>query len=191
MHFDKTQLPPACLNNLLSLVDKVLKPNVRILEVGCWTGWGTHNICTKIKPFNGIVDVVDTFEGSPNADLKPAQGENIKNIFINNLNEAKFENMVNIHQGKSQEVIPYLNNTYDLVFIDADHSYSNVTQDILNSMNLISHGIICGHDYDNDHYVEEHVEKDYVDGVHHGVTKAVKEIFDYYSVLGKIWWVPL
>lgn len=66
--------------------------------------------------------------------------------------------------GSSLEIIPsFENNFFDVVYIDGDHSYEAVKQDIINSIpKLKSGGYICGHDYDsfkkNDTYkaVNEH-----------------------------------
>lgn len=54
---------------------------------------------------------------------------------------------------------------FDLVFIDADHSYDMVKQDIESWYPKVRDGgILCGHDYCNP--------------AHRGVEKAVKEKFD-------------
>jgi len=52
---------------------------------------------------------------------------------------------------------------FDLVFIDADHSYDSVKKDILAWLPKVKRGgVLCGHDYGNPE--------------HGGVEKAVKEL---------------
>lgn len=62
---------------------------------------------------------------------------------------------------------------FDLVFIDADHSYEAVKEDIVLWESLVKpNGVLCGHDYgiDRDYGKDEKPR-------HPGVAKAVDEIF--------------
>lgn len=80
----------------------------------------------------------------------------------------------------SEKASKVVQNNLDLVFIDADHSYESVKQDIeLWAPKLKPKGILCGHDYATDAP---------------GVIKAVDEIFGEKIHLEKelessyIWW---
>ena len=67
---------------------------------------------------------------------------------------------------------------FDLIFIDGDHTYEAVKQDIqLWQPLLIPEGILCGHDYSERHYP--------------GVKRAVDEIFgeENIKLLGNNIWV--
>lgn len=81
---------------------------------------------------------------------------------------------------------------FDLVFIDADHTYRYIKHDIDNLFqNVRVGGILCGHDYEGLPFDERHVDSDYVDGKHHGVIKAVSERFNNVGTFqgSSIWWV--
>ena len=54
---------------------------------------------------------------------------------------------INFIKGDSTEIVPKLKHKYDLTFIDGDHEYETVKQDIENAMK-ISQVIVC-HDYGN------------------------------------------
>lgn len=71
------------------------------------------------------------------------------------------------------------NEKADFVFIDGDHRYEAVIDDIINSMRWLSpNGIISGHDYGHESWP--------------GVKQAVDEFFPgVVNVHGTIWWVDL
>lgn len=54
-----------------------------------------------------------------------------------------------IHHGLSKKILPsFLDNSIDTIYIDGNHSYDSVKQDIELSINkLIIGGFLCGHDY--------------------------------------------
>ena len=72
-----------------------------------------------------------------------------------------------IFRDKYQGVVPYM------VFLDADHSYQAVKEEIMWAKKL-GVEIICGHDYGNPNF---------------GVTRAVDESFpEGVEVKGMVWW---
>jgi len=60
--------------------------------------------------------------------------------------EGLYKN-INFIKGDSKEIVPNLKHQYDLTFIDGDHEYETVRQDIINSQK-ISKIVVC-HDYGN------------------------------------------
>jgi predicted O-methyltransferase YrrM len=87
--------------------------------------------------------------------------------FYNNDVQEKYKDRLIPIQGYSYAVANQISNSsLDLVFIDADHSYSAVKQDILAYMpKLKEHGILSGHDID-----------------YPGVNKAVTELRPSFDV---------
>lgn len=64
--------------------------------------------------------------------------------------------------------------TFDLIFIDAEHNYESVKFDIMNYLSKLNiNGIICGHDFSNEHP---------------GVVQAVKELLPDYKLTGNSIW---
>ena len=73
----------------------------------------------------------------------------------------------------TQASTQYNNNSLDFVFIDADHSYEAVKNDILHWYPKVKvNGMIGGHDE-----------------MHEPVSRAVKEIFGEYNVIGNCWYI--
>jgi len=65
--------------------------------------------------------------------------------------------------------------SFDMIFIDADHSYEAARADITNYLPLLrSGGLMCGHDYNKNHP---------------GVVRAVNEVFkDPHKGGAALWW---
>ena len=115
-----------------------------VLEIGCFNGISTSLFAYYAKE----VHAVDIW-------FSPQMNSNV----IPNYNNIKFI------QGNSANILPTLpDNYFDMIYIDADHSYEAVKNDITLSISkLKSDGYLCGHDYD------EHIKN--------GVFRAVNEIF--------------
>jgi len=62
-----------------------------------------------------------------------------------------------------------------MVFIDGDHSYKAVKQDIQTAINLLKPGgMLSGHDYNKDHWP--------------GTVEAVNELLPEVNEVDTIWW---
>lgn len=83
-----------------------LKPSNRILEIGTYTGYSAICLAQGLTP-NGLLHTIDN-----NPEL-----ENFaRQFFI----EAGLEKKIIQHTGQAIQVIPAINEIFDLVFIDAD-----------------------------------------------------------------------
>ena len=98
---------PIIMDETLEVIEKYLnknKPN-RILEIGTAVGYSA--ICfTQFLAENGVIDTIER-----EADRVEEAKKNIK------LTEV--EDKINIYEGDAVEILPTLNNQYDVVFIDA------------------------------------------------------------------------
>ena len=98
---------PIIMDETLEVIEKYLnknKPN-RILEIGTAVGYSA--ICfTQFLSENGVIDTIER-EADRVEEAK-------KNIQL-----AEVENKINIYEGDAVEILPTLNNKYDVVFIDA------------------------------------------------------------------------
>lgn len=90
---------------VLSMISKLIQPE-NILEIGTFTGYSTLCLAEGLKP-NGSIDTIDI-----NEELFDFQ----RKFF----NKSTYGNQIHQHLGNALEVIPELNKTFDLVFIDAD-----------------------------------------------------------------------
>lgn len=98
---------PIIMDDTLEVVAKILteiKPN-KILEIGTAVGYSA--ICfSEYLQENGKIDTIER----DTERVKEAR-ENIK--------KAEVEDKINIYEGNAVEILPTLNDEYDVVFIDA------------------------------------------------------------------------
>lgn len=129
-----------------SLIEKV--PNGgTIIELGVWKGRSLCSIADLITKKGLTVYAVDTFKGSKNEEEEHIEAEtaNIESIFKENM--KKFGISAKIYTMTSNEAAKRITEKFDLVFIDADHSYEGVLNDLENWIPKCR-GIISGHDWE-------------------------------------------
>ena len=98
---------PIIMDDTLEKIDEILtikKPN-KILEIGTAVGYSA--ICfSKYLSKNGKIDTIE-------------RDENRAEQARNNIKNMKLENKIFIFEGGAVEILPTLNDKYDIVFIDA------------------------------------------------------------------------
>ena len=107
---------PIIMDNSLEVVKKILikeKPK-NILEIGTATGYSAICFATILLKSGANKDLsssikIDTIE----LDEQRAQEA------IENINSINLIDIINVIQGNAVEVLPTLNNKYDIIFIDA------------------------------------------------------------------------
>ena len=105
----------------LSLLSKMIHPKT-ILEIGTYTGYATLCLAEGL-PANGILHTIDIKE-----ELIDLQRE-----FFD---RSGYGSQIVQHLGKAADIIPTLNTTFDLVFIDADkQNYSLYFDLVIEKMN--------------------------------------------------------
>jgi len=122
----------------------------KVLEIGVFKGDFLHFLNTNCK--TSSIDAVDLFEGyasSGDADGKNVVFYNLEKAYLELLNKYQGVEKIKIYKSNSTT---FLNNkednTYDIIYIDADHSYEAVKNDLKYAFNTIKDGgYIMGHDY--------------------------------------------
>jgi caffeoyl-CoA O-methyltransferase len=90
---------------LLQMISHLLQPR-RILEIGTFTGYSALCLASGLVP-DGVLHTIE---------LREADAQLARHFFDRSLYGSKIIS----HQGAAAEIIPTLNETWDLVFIDAD-----------------------------------------------------------------------
>jgi predicted O-methyltransferase YrrM len=90
---------------LLSMISKLVNPE-RILEIGTFTGYATLCLAEGLRE-NGRIYTIDI-----NLELEDMVRSNFKKSDLNS--------KIMYQIGDAKQIIPTLNETFDLVFIDAD-----------------------------------------------------------------------
>jgi predicted O-methyltransferase YrrM len=179
---------------------------VNILEIGSWAG-GSALVWTKaIDRFNagnGRVLCVDPWKSyislkdnnTPRFLYRQMESAlkngDIVRLFNHNIKAAGADDKVIPIRGGSKDVLPYLGKeTFDIIYIDGDHSYDGVISDLeLSGKLLKNNGIICGDDLElqfpqvDGAHNEAFKQHDFVvdplqdTSYHPGVARAVWEYF--------------
>lgn len=102
--------------NLLSMLSKMLQPK-QILEVGTYTGYSGICLAQGLVE-NGKLHTIDI-----NNEL-----ESMVRAFIE---EAGLTDKINFYAGNALSIIPTINETFDLVFIDADKKNYSAYYDLV------------------------------------------------------------
>ncbi len=113
------------LYGLDDLCKEFIKPNMNVLELGSHNGVST-NLFAKYANHVTCVDMANTI--------------GINNVVNTNTN-VTFHNMLFSDFFKTNT------SKFDLIYIDGDHTYESVLNDIENSLPLLTYnGVMCGHD---------------------------------------------
>jgi len=148
---------------------ELAEPCKRIIELGSYHGRSTRAMLDSSDAHIWCVDAWNLPPGGRKVSDKDLQ------IFLDNIGGERHRVAV-LRMLTSDAVGLLPTGCFDLVFIDADHSYQAVKFDILHYAPLLREGgILCGHDYGKGR---------------EGTIRAVDETLSNPSVLkkGVVWW---
>ncbi len=102
---------------ILSMVSKLINPK-NVLEIGTYTGYSALCLVEGIQP-KGKLHTIDT-------------NEELYDLQRKYFDKSGFGNQIIQHTGNALNIIPTIDKTFDLVFIDADkQNYPNYLEIIL------------------------------------------------------------
>jgi len=129
---------------ILSLISKIISPK-KILEIGTYTGYSAICLCEGMDK-DGILHTIDN-----NKELVKIQNKYFK--------KANLKDKIIQHSGDAKNIIPSIDEEFDIVFIDADkESYPEYYDLIINKVR--SGGIIIADNILWSGKILEKVEKD-------------------------------
>ena len=123
--------------------------DLKLLEIGVYKGEST-----SVFASSGIFDkifCIDPFEGKEEAiEELNDDWKTVKTQFYTN---TRHWDNISLHQNYSYNIHDkFPNESFDVIYIDGDHSYNSVIRDLkLYMPKLKKGGIICGHDYSDPH----------------------------------------
>lgn len=189
-----------------------------ILEIGSWAGGSAITWAEAIQCFNGgagrlvCVDpwklyfdpavVGKTFTSTIYFDVADAlEKEEIFPLFLHNIRASGQSELITPLRASSEEAFERLcQDSFDLIFVDGDHAYSRVLQDLEGAARLVKEGgILCGDDLELQLWqidraaVEEQLDQDCISpeggglSYHPGVTLAISEFFGTVSLWDGFW----
>jgi predicted O-methyltransferase YrrM len=90
---------------ILEMISKMIRPE-RILEIGTYTGYSAICLAKGLME-DGILNTIEI-------------NDELEEIITKYIQKSGFQNQINVHFGNALEIIPTLNEKFDLVFIDGD-----------------------------------------------------------------------
>lgn len=191
------------LDYLASLVER---QGMRVADVGAWKGMSTSVLGKLAKAMGGTVFAIDHWLGNAGTwNVTIARDFDVFSIFKNNLRILGLSDVVQVIRAASQDAIgQFADNSLDLVFIDADHCYAAIHDDIRLWLPKVRvGGILCGHDCERYYSALNKDERNAINAClhrddlpeiagHPGVIKAVYDVFgDDYGILpySSVWYV--
>ena len=157
----------------LNWLHKTAKTVNSILEIGSWKGRSTHALLSACP---GKVTSVDTFQGSidPRDDTnRQAKLIDVYSEFQKNVGSFNNLEVLRMTSKEAAAKCRQEGRTFDMIFIDAGHTYEEVQEDIALWKDM-ANIIISGHDY--------------LPYTWMGVCKAVDEVYPQRELCESIWY---
>jgi len=147
---------PGFRNNRLFGLNELIKENLDSKSVVCELGSHVGSSSALFAYYCKLVYCVDVWTYIKTDYIPEFENDFDKYVLAN------FNNVIKIKATTTQATENFENNSLNLVYVDADHEYESVKEDITNWLPKIKEGgFIAGHDY----Y-----------GIGNGVEQAVNEI---------------
>lgn len=96
------------VGGLLSAISRMIRPG-HILEIGVFTGFSTVCLAEGLAP-GGTIDAIEI-------------NDELEDVIREGYERAGIASLVNLHLGDARDIIPTLDATYDLVYIDANKRF--------------------------------------------------------------------
>ncbi len=178
------------------------REGMKVCEVGSWKGGSAETIGNIVKENNGTLYCVDNWKGNEGVpNHAEAKETNVYLEFGKNMEKCGLSGSITTLRSDSVDAAKLFPDGYfDVIFIDADHRYNHVKDDITAWMKKVKPGgILCGHDCEQyfsklpDHFqfmMTDYLESDMLSVYHPGVILALYEIFNDEYILhfpSKVW----
>lgn len=177
------------------------KEPLRILEIGTWKG-GSAAVMIVAAGRDVEMFCVDTWQGNAGEwNFEIAKNYDVGFMFLKNMTLLGFMDRVHMIRCESHQAVKlFKDKDFHMIFIDGDHRYEGVKQDIEDWWSKLKvNGIMAGHDMNVDYWdkpeeIDANIKEVTINQYHPGVTKAVYEMFGrgYYTRRkdeGTVWYV--
>jgi caffeoyl-CoA O-methyltransferase len=98
-------LSGAVQGRFLQMISSMIKP-CKVLEIGTFTGFSALCLAIGLQP-NGVLHTIEIREEDAT-------------ISQNNFNKSSYASQIKLHVGNAKDIIPTLQEEWDLIFMDAD-----------------------------------------------------------------------
>jgi predicted O-methyltransferase YrrM len=127
----------ASTKNIKYIFDKYITHPKSTMEIGVFEGRTTFWMINSYPSINRHV-AIDPFRG--NYEVDETILDIVKDRFLDNLSQCPQNSKIEFHESKSVDVLNLLNERFDFIYIDGDHTASSVLEDIVRCFQLIRPG---------------------------------------------------
>lgn len=142
------------IHALVNIIREKAKDGMVVIEVGVFHGDSVAGYVDTVRRYQGKILAIDWFKGSksvtpqfPQQAVAYYDDKDFEHIFWDNVRLTN-KDVVTVLKGDSVEMLNSLPaESADIIFIDGEHAYSKVYEDIKAALRVIKKdGILCGHD---------------------------------------------
>ena len=167
-------------NDMLSVVPKYGV----YAEIGVFKAEFSDILCNELQPRELVL--IDLFSGITNSGDKDGNNMelvNIGDVYKRLVNVSQRFPSLQVRKGDSSSILAtFPNNTFDMIYIDGDHSYEGVKKDLrMSYLKIKPGGWIMGHDFGIN---SEKTKNHYDFGVEKAVTEFCGNFAQCVTVLG-------
>ena len=127
----------ASTKNIKYIFDRHITHPKSTMEIGVFEGRTTFWMVDSYPSINRHV-AIDPFRG--NYEVDETILDIVKDRFLDNLSQCPHNSKIEFHESKSVDVLNLLNEEFDFIYIDGDHTASSVLEDIVRCFQLIRSG---------------------------------------------------
>lgn len=160
------------------------RPNLQVLEIGSFEGRSACWLLEHVLTGDGAgIDCVDTFMGSMEFTNLPVEPTQLLARFKENT--GPWGARVTTHVGRSDEVLPALQKTFDVIYVDGSHLAQDTLTDAVLAWRLLKvGGLMIFDDYEWNFYSEAELNpKPGINAFLHGFNGWFELVFIGYQVV--------
>ena len=149
--FQYRRLAPRIYQTRREMVEALVPKNGVYAEIGVFKGEFSDFLATTLQPRQLVlIDLFEGMMGSGDQDGNNFEMVNLNFVYTHLLRVTQRYPALQVHKGDSVATMnTYPDNTFDMIYIDADHSYEGTKRDLSVAYAKIKHGgWIMGHDYE-------------------------------------------
>lgn len=184
----------------VAVLQNLVRDKRVVVEIGTFTG-GTAEHMLEAMPEDGHLITIDPFRAFPKTDFMRFERPEV--IMSSTWRLSKFGSRCTQIIGESATISGlFANATVDMVFIDGNHSWQAVCEDIRGwSPKIRDGGVISGHDYNRELADKSwgpsdielaSMDRSPISRLHYGVALALNLCFDRWSCSEEagctVWW---